>query len=155
MGRLVIAGLLLIVLGVGTLDLAGHVATSVHIRVTSSGCGCTTPSLPAGKVLFDKTYTDGSFVRGVQDAMNSGPMVGDRNGGMDAYWYSFTFATAGGIVLQTYVGQADCVMNKTTLGVPGFGFNGWKPSPGIDPIYMAYHGKSLWAVLNSQIGLPI
>src|SRR5215469_12488367 len=104
-GRIVVAVLLLPVLGVGVLYVAGHSATSVHIRLVTTLCGGGGPCLPTGEVLFDKTFTNISFVQSVEDALNTAPVAGIGDClPDDQYDVTFTFMVAGGKVVQWYGG---------------------------------------------------
>jgi hypothetical protein len=156
-GRILCMVLLLPVPGVGVLFVAGHSATSVHITATTLACGNCTED--PGKVLFDKTFTDSSFVRSLQDAMNTAPVPPDWPicSFINYYDYTFTFMTVGKRVAQTYTGTLTCIDYKTTLGVAAIALVKSFPfvSVGVETAVVTYQGKPLLDALHHDIGLPV
>jgi hypothetical protein len=152
--------LLVPVLAIGVLFVAGHAATSLHIRLVTTRCDGGGPCLPAGEVLFDKTFTNINFVRSVQDAMNTAPLAGMGDClPDDQYYVTFAFMVAGSRVIQWYAGLQGCDDSKATLGVvPAMGFAG-NPYPipfdYVDIDFVKLHGQYLFVALHHDIGLPL
>lgn len=156
-GRIVCMALLLPVPVIGVLFAAGHSATSVHITATT--IDCTDCTAPPAQVVFDKTFTDSSFVQSLQGAMNTAPVPG----GLihcalgDYYDYTFTFMTVGNRVVQSYAGTLSCVDEKNTLDVPVVGLVNSFPyvSFGVELGAVTYRGQPLLEALHHDIGLPV
>jgi hypothetical protein len=156
-GRIVCMALLLPVLVSGVLFAAGHSATSVHITATAIACSnCT---VPPGEVVFNKTFTDSSFVQSLQGAMNTAPVPPPiMHCALGAHYdYTFTFMTGGNRVVQSYVGTMTCVDDKATLDVPAMELVNSFPfvSFGVELGAVTYQGQLLLDALHHDIGLPV
>ena len=159
-----VAGLILLVGQVGGGCVAArqvglHEATSLEIIAWSDVMVWTTGEVrPPDRVVFDKTTTDQSLVRELQDKLDGLPWNSGFAGCVMftlSYTYEFRFATLG-VPTEVYTGNAACVgwtaarfgdLIPDAIPLVLLGF--------IDPYDITLHGVRMLTALHEKMGMPI